>query len=108
MAALWNPGAYGDHTMSDMLNETERAAQSLNVHLQLVEAHGPKDFDRAFAAMAKERAGALIVLPSPMFYGEYKRIVDLATKNGLPAIYYALPRRARSPDLGNSGRGATS
>jgi ABC-type uncharacterized transport system substrate-binding protein len=27
------------------------------------------------------------VLPSPMFYGEHRRIVELATKNRLPASY---------------------
>ena len=85
MAALWQPGAYGDRT--SMLKETEVATQSLSVHLQLVEAPGPNDFDRAFSAMTSAHAGALIVLPSPMFYGQYKRIVDLATKNRLPAIY---------------------
>jgi putative ABC transport system substrate-binding protein len=87
VAALWQPGAYGDRTMMDMLKETEAAAQASSVQLQLVEARGPNDFDRAFSAIIKERASALIVLPSPMFYGEYQRIVDLATKNRLPAIY---------------------
>jgi putative ABC transport system substrate-binding protein len=87
VAALWQPGAYGDRTMRDMLKETEVAAQSLSVQLQLVEARGPNGFDSAFSAMTRERARALIVLPSPMFYGQYKRIVDLATKNRLPAIY---------------------
>jgi putative ABC transport system substrate-binding protein len=87
VAALWQPGAYGERTMRDMLKETETAARALSVHLQLVEARGPEDFDRAFSAMTRERAAAVIVLPSPMFYGEYRRIVDLATKNRLPAIY---------------------
>jgi putative ABC transport system substrate-binding protein len=73
--------------MRDMLKEIEGAAQALSVRLQLVEARDPNDFDRAFSAMTRERARALIVLPSPMFYGEYKRIVDLATRNRLPAIY---------------------
>jgi putative tryptophan/tyrosine transport system substrate-binding protein len=87
VAALWHPGAYGDRTMGDMLKETEAAAQTLRVQLQLVEARGPNDFERAFSAMTRERASALIVLPSPMFYGEYKRIVDRATEKRLPAIY---------------------
>jgi putative tryptophan/tyrosine transport system substrate-binding protein len=87
VAALWQPGAYGDRTIRDMLKETEGASQASSVQLQLVEARGPNDFDRAFSAMTRERASALIVLPSPMFYGQYKRIVDLATKNRLPAIY---------------------
>jgi putative tryptophan/tyrosine transport system substrate-binding protein len=87
VAALWHPGAYGDRTMREMLTETEAAAQKLGLHLQLLEARSAADFDRAFSAMTREQARALVVLPSPMFYGEHKRIVDLALKNRLPAIF---------------------
>jgi len=87
VAALWHPAAYGERTMSDMLKETEAAAQALRVQLTLLEARGANDFDGAFSAMTRQRAGALVVLPSPMFYGEFRRIVDLARKNRLPASY---------------------
>ena len=87
VAVLWHPGVYGDRTMRAMLTETELAAQTLNLQLQLLDARGPNDFDRAFSAMTRGRASALVVFPSPMFYGEHKRIVDLATKHRLPAIY---------------------
>jgi putative ABC transport system substrate-binding protein len=42
---------------------------------------GPRDLDRPFAAISREKVGALIVLPSPMFLSERRLIVDLATKN---------------------------
>jgi ABC-type uncharacterized transport system substrate-binding protein len=87
VAALWHPGAYGDRTMTDMLKETEAAGQKLGVQLQLLEARSANDFDRAFSAMTREHAHALVVLPSPMFYGEHKRIVDLALTSRLPAIF---------------------
>ena len=87
VAVLWHPGVYGERTMRDMVKETEVAAQTLGVQLQLLEARGPNDFDRAFSAMSTGRAGALIVFPSPMFYNEHRRIVDLAAKSRLPAIY---------------------
>jgi putative tryptophan/tyrosine transport system substrate-binding protein len=38
----------------------------LGVQLQLLEARGPNEFDGAFAAMAKERVGALLVLSDAM------------------------------------------
>jgi putative tryptophan/tyrosine transport system substrate-binding protein len=41
------------------------------------------------SAMAKERAEAFIVLPSPMLFGEHKRIVDLAAENRVPGMYQA-------------------
>jgi len=40
-----------------------------------------------YTSLSRQRASALLVLPSPMFFGQYKRIVDLAPKNRLPSIY---------------------
>ena len=37
--------------------------------------------------MTRARAGALTVLGSPMFTSERRRLVDLAAKNRLPAVY---------------------
>jgi ABC-type uncharacterized transport system substrate-binding protein len=87
VAILWHLGVYGEGTMRAMVQETEVAAQRLGVQLQLLVAEGPHDFDRAFAAMSRGRADALIVFPSPMFYREHRRIVELATKNRLPTMY---------------------
>jgi putative ABC transport system substrate-binding protein len=89
VAALWHPGAYGERTMKNFLRETEGAAGSLGVRLQLVQALGPEDFDGAFSAMARGNADALIVLPSPMLYNEHRHIVEQAGKNRLPAMYQA-------------------
>jgi ABC-type uncharacterized transport system substrate-binding protein len=87
VAALLHPGVYGEHTMRDMLKETEIAAQTLGVQLQLLEARSPNEFERAFSAMVTNRTSALIVFPSPMFYGAHRRLVDLAAKHRLPTIY---------------------
>ena len=70
-----------------MLKEAEVAARALGVQLQFVEARGPADFDRAFSEMTRARAAALTVLTSPMFFSERRRLVDLAAKNRLPAVY---------------------
>jgi putative ABC transport system substrate-binding protein len=89
VAALWHPGAYGKRTMDGVLSETETAAHTLGLQLQLVPAPAPGDLDGAFAAMTRERADAVILLPSPMLYGEHKRIVALAAQARLPAMYAA-------------------
>jgi putative tryptophan/tyrosine transport system substrate-binding protein len=89
VAALWHPGAYGERTTSGVLKEIEIAAQTLGMQLQLVPALGPNDFTAAFSAMTRERADAFIVLPSPMLFGEHKRIVELAANNRLPGMYQA-------------------
>jgi putative ABC transport system substrate-binding protein len=89
VAALWHPHAYGERTMASIVKDIEDAARTLRMQLQLVPADGPDDFASAFSAMAKERAGAFIVLPSPMLFGEHRRIVELATNNRLPGMYQA-------------------
>ena len=89
VAALWHPGAYGKHTMENLLKETEDASRALGVQLLLVPALGPDDFDNAFSAMKNESAGAFIVLPSPMLFTEYKRILEQAARSRLPGIYQA-------------------
>ena len=45
--------------------------------LQLVEVRDPRDFAGAFAAMVKEGADALLLLPDPLFLPHGKQIVDL-------------------------------
>jgi putative tryptophan/tyrosine transport system substrate-binding protein len=87
VAALWQPGAMDERTDKDMLKGAEVAARALGVRLQFVEARGPADFERAFSDMTRERAGALTVRPAPMFIIERRRLVDLAAKNRLPAVY---------------------
>jgi putative ABC transport system substrate-binding protein len=87
VAALWQPGAMDERTERDMLKGAEVAARALGVRLQFVEARSPADLGRAFADMARERAGALTVRPAPMFVSERRRLVDLAARNRLPAVY---------------------
>jgi putative ABC transport system substrate-binding protein len=89
VAVLWHPRAYGERTMTGMLKEIERAAQTMGMQLQLVPAASPEDITGAFAAMTKERAATLSVFPSPMLFAEYSRIAGLAADNRLPTIYAA-------------------
>ena len=87
VAVLRQPGAMDEQTEKDMLKGADVAARALGVRLQFVEAQGPADFERAFSDMTRERAGALTVRPAPMFVSERGRLVDLAAKNRLPAVY---------------------
>jgi putative ABC transport system substrate-binding protein len=89
VAALWHPAAYGKRTMEGMLRETETAAHGLGLQLQMVPAVSPADLEGAFLTMTREHADAVILLPSPMLYGEHKRIVELAATSRLPAMYAA-------------------
>ena len=77
MAALSNPGNPAQPLA--VKNVTE-AARSLGVELLLLEARGPDDFDRAFAAMAKGRATALLVTADGVFFRHGARFAELAAK----------------------------
>ena len=96
VAVLWQPGSASERTEKDMLKDLEVAARGLGVRLQLVEVRRPEDIDRAFLDMTRARADALAVLGWPMLGGERRRLVDLAAKNRLPAVY---PQR-QSVDAG--------
>jgi putative ABC transport system substrate-binding protein len=69
------------------LREMKVAAEALRVTLQPLEFRGPDDFEPAFSAIKRERAGALIVLRGPVIGTHRTRIVDLAAKSRLPAMY---------------------
>jgi putative ABC transport system substrate-binding protein len=87
VAVLWQPGAVGERTEKDNLKAADVAGRALGVRIQFVEARGPADIDRAFSDMTRARAGALTVLSTPMFGSERRRLMDLAAKNRLPAVY---------------------
>jgi len=69
------------------IRDVNVAARSLGVQLQLLEAGGPNEFDSAFAAMAKDRVGALLVVADSMFVFHRTRLSDLAARSRLPAVY---------------------
>ena len=84
VAILSNPtNAY--HQLA--IREVNVEARSLGVELQLLGTRGPNEFDGAFAAMAKERVGALLVLSDAIFGYHQTRLVDLAARSRLPAAY---------------------
>jgi ABC-type uncharacterized transport system substrate-binding protein len=87
VAVLRQPGALGERTAKDMLKAADVAARALGVQPQFIEARDPDEFARAFSDMTSARAGALTLLPSARFLREHRRLVDLAAKNRLPAVY---------------------
>jgi len=84
LAFLVNPANPG---LPLALEEAKAAAHSLGVQLQAVEARRPADLERAFAAMTRERAGAFFVPWDGFFLVHLARIVQLAAKTRLPAMY---------------------
>jgi len=74
-------------TSPAQMKQAEVAARSLGVKLQALEVRSPNDLESAFQAAIRARAGALFVPDSALFYTHRTRIVELAAKHRLPAIY---------------------
>ena len=84
VAFLGNPA---DPEWPLVLREVDDASRSLGIRLQVLEARGPEDFDNAFAAMARERAGALLMPGGSTFLVHRARLAELALKARLPTMY---------------------
>jgi putative tryptophan/tyrosine transport system substrate-binding protein len=74
----------------NMVTDTEAAGRALGVQLQFAKVRGPDDFDGAFSAMTRARVGAVAVLPSVPLSIQRKRLVALAERNRLPALYISM------------------
>jgi putative ABC transport system substrate-binding protein len=61
----------------------------LRVRLQTLEARNPQEIDSAFAAMTRERAGALLIIPDAIFGNQRRQIAELAAKRRLPSMQFA-------------------
>src|SRR5262249_28294317 len=84
VAVLTNPAGTPAHPF--MVDSVKTAARSLGVQLQLVEARVSAELDTAFAAMAQERAGAMLLIGDPLFFLHRARLADLARKHRLPSM----------------------
>jgi putative tryptophan/tyrosine transport system substrate-binding protein len=67
--------------------ELEIAAQALGIQLVLLPVRELGDFEPAFETARKESVHALLTSPSPLLNTVRERIVELAAKNRLPAMY---------------------
>ncbi len=81
--------------------ELRKAASSLSVELRVVVVQG-SDYDRAFATIDAGRSQALFVGAHPFFLRDAKRIIELAAKYRLPAIY-EWPRQVQAGGLMSYG-----
>ena len=84
VAILWNPANPGSVAQ---VREAESAARLLKVQLYPLEARTPGDIDSAFSAIAREKAGALVILADAIFTNQRRQIAELAMKRRLPSVY---------------------
>jgi len=84
VAVLWKPGR---RRSGARFKRTQVTARALGMQLQSLQVRDPSDFQGAFEAATRERAGALITLRNPDIVGHRKRIAELALESRLPAVY---------------------
>jgi putative ABC transport system substrate-binding protein len=70
------------------LNEMQAAARAMGLQLHPVQVSPEDTLEQAFAAMSAASVRALVILTDPIFFSQRKRIVDLATRSRLPAMYF--------------------
>jgi putative ABC transport system substrate-binding protein len=83
IAILWNPDT-PSHIPA--LKAVGEAARTLRVQLQAVGARTAAELEGAFAAMARARAQAVLVLGSPIFFTARQRVAELAITHRLPTM----------------------
>jgi putative ABC transport system substrate-binding protein len=84
VGVLWNPNF---RASLRYFKQAEFAATSLDLQLQSLEVQVSEDLERAFRTAIRKDAQAIITLWTPLISLERKRIVALAIKSRLPAIY---------------------
>ncbi|MGE5268433.1 MAG: ABC transporter substrate-binding protein [Thiohalocapsa sp.] len=85
IALLINPNntAHGD-----LAKQAQEAARSKGVRLAVLKAGVESEIDTAFASLLQLQAGALIIGADPLFLAWRDRLVALALRHSVPAIYW--------------------
>jgi putative ABC transport system substrate-binding protein len=83
IAVLWSPDT---PSHPPALKAVEEAGRTLRVQVQAVGARTAAELEGAFAAMARARAQAVMVLGNPLFFAERQRVAELAIKHRLPTM----------------------
>jgi putative ABC transport system substrate-binding protein len=83
IAILWDEGSPGARLA---VHETETAAKPAGLTIHSVPVGNPSGLEAAFAEVARDRAGALIVVGAAKLFSYRKRIAELTVKHRLPTV----------------------
>ena len=84
VAVIWDP-ATPSHRPG--LSAVEVKGPALGLRLQTLAVRSATEFDSAFSGIIRERAGGVLVLSTPLFIAEAKRLADLTMKHKLPSMF---------------------
>jgi putative ABC transport system substrate-binding protein len=84
IAVLLNPN---EPNYAFQLRDVQESAVAIGQQLHILRASNVSDFDAAFATAVQLRAGAMLVSSDPFFNSQRDKIVALAARYSIPAIY---------------------
>jgi putative ABC transport system substrate-binding protein len=84
IALLVNPNA---PTTERAIQDVQEAARAKGLQLDIVKASTESEVDGAFATLVQRRAGALVVAGDSLFFSRRDKLVALAARHAIPAIY---------------------
>ena len=84
VALLVNPK---EANIERVVQEVEKAASTMGLQIQTLNATTSREIDAAFATMARERPDALFVSGGPFFNSRRLQFGMLAARQAVPAIY---------------------
>jgi putative ABC transport system substrate-binding protein len=74
-------------TSAGQLRDLEDAARALGWRIHVIQVSTESELDSGFATLARQRPDALIVSAVPLFDAQRNRIIELAARHSLPAMY---------------------
>jgi putative ABC transport system substrate-binding protein len=86
IALLANPN---NPNTDRIARDVQEAARAKGVQILIVKAGTGTEIDASFASLVEQHAGALLVGNDAFFYSERERLVALAVRHAVPAIYEA-------------------
>ncbi len=78
------------------IRELNDAARKIGQDVVVLNADAEREFEPAFASLTAKRASALVVADDALFAGRRARLIELAARHAVPAIY----GRREYPDAG--------
>jgi putative ABC transport system substrate-binding protein len=82
--ALINPT---NDNAKNQLKDIEQGGRAVNRAITILRARNEREIEAAFASFVEQRVNALLVAADPYFNGQRTKIVALAARYNLPAIY---------------------
>jgi putative ABC transport system substrate-binding protein len=84
IGALVNPNRPDVEAQS---RDVQEAARTLGQRISILNAGGEAEIDAAFASVARQRIGALLVGADPLFQSRRTQLVALAAHHAVPTLY---------------------